>query len=62
MVDVLRRRIESTSVLPAPGTPVTKQMAFSERVFVVAMIEATVSAVMLRFVASASDREISATE
>jgi hypothetical protein len=37
-------------------------MAFSERAFVVAMIEATVPAVMLRLVASASAREISVTE
>ena len=36
-----------TSVLPAPGTPVTKQTAFSDRAFVASMIEATVPAVML---------------
>jgi hypothetical protein len=50
------------TVLPAPATPVTKQMAFSERAFVVAMIEATVPAAMPRLVASASAREISVTE
>ena len=51
-----------TSVFPAPGTPVTKQIVFSWRAFVVSIISATVLAVTLRFVAPASVREISVTE
>ena len=50
-----------TSVLPAPGTPVTKTIAFRPRVRASAMIRSTAALVTARFVAPASARVMSCT-
>jgi hypothetical protein len=51
-----------TSVLPAPGTPVTKQIALREFALEISMIDEIDSEVRARFAAPASLRDISATE
>src|SRR6478735_1767438 len=51
-----------TSVFPAPGTPVTKQIDFREASLDERMTSAIASEVRLRLMALASLREISETE
>ena len=51
-----------TRVFPAPGTPVTKQIAFSLLFFDLRMISPNSSQVIVRLVAPASDLDISPTE
>jgi hypothetical protein len=51
-----------TSVFPAPGTPVRRQIAFCECLLADSMISETASDVRVKFTAPASLREMSATE
>jgi len=50
--------LRPTRVLPAPGTPVTKQIAFSLLSFALIMISPISSEVIVRLVAPASDLDI----
>jgi hypothetical protein len=54
--------LSPTSVLPAPGTPVTKTIDFSRRARERSMISSTAPEVTRRFVAPASLRVIASTE
>src|SRR5262249_27535889 len=51
-----------TNVLPAPGTPVTKQIAFLELALALLMMSEIASDVSVKLTAVASFREMSATE
>ena len=60
-----RRRVATsspTNVFPAPGTPVTKTIAFRPCRFAPSIMLSTAAEVTLRFVAPASWREIASTE
>jgi hypothetical protein len=54
--------LRPTTVFPAPGTPVTKQMAFLDSRRASSIIRDRVFEVRLRLIAPASLRDISATE